>query len=166
MAREIFGSLQCFYDTAMVDPTVWQTHLPDSERQRYKWSNNMDHAYVARESSLFRTHKPVIEYSEKTELNEPLQKEGPNANVSMKEMCAGLLGQVYFTIPLAANEKGQWVPTTLQSMDAFYNPYTGSSTPNITSLEDFMLNLLIPVLQASWDAPSGLQLNCMPILCC
>jgi hypothetical protein len=110
--------------------------MHEAEKRKFAWSKNTSHAYAARESSLFHTNKPVIEYSEKTELNEPLA-----TGVSMKEMCAGLLGQVYFTLPLARNEAGQWVPSTLKSMDAFYSPYASSATPNISALEDFMLKV-------------------------
>lgn len=135
VAKEIFESLGCFYQVAMRDTSVWTTHMNPAELQKFKWSNNSAHSFAAaQQSSLFHTHKPVVEYSEKTELNEPLQ-------VSMKEMCAGLLSQVFFTIPLSQNANGQWVPSTLKSVDAFYSPYTASSTPNITALEDFMLKV-------------------------
>jgi hypothetical protein len=136
VAEEIFDSLGCFYNYAMADASIWTKYLQPSEKERYRWSQSTSNAYAARESSLFHTSKPVVEYSEKTELNEPLTH-----GVSMKEMCAGLLGQVYFTLPLTRNAGGQWVPTTLKSMDAYYSPYTASSTPNITALEDFMLKV-------------------------
>lgn len=134
MAKEIFESLPCFYQYAMQDTSIWTTNYRTSDLAKLKWSNNSAYAYAARESSLFHTHKPVIEYSEKTELNEPL-------SMSLTEMCAGLLGQVYFTLPLSQNANGQWVPSTLKSTDAFYSPYTGSATPNITALQDFMLKV-------------------------
>lgn len=57
--------------------------------------------------------------------------------VSMWESCGGLLGQVYFTLPLALNSRGQYVPTTTPR----YSPYEPSSTPNVSALEGFMLQV-------------------------
>ena len=90
-----------------------------------------------RESSLFHKHKPVVSYGY-DELDEPMH----NGTVSMWEMCAGLLGNIHFTMPLEMNSRGQYVPTTLKSSSrTAYSPYTPSNTPNLTALEDFILQI-------------------------
>ena len=65
-----------------------------------------------------------------------------NGTVSMWETCAGLLGHVHFTLPLAKNPLGQYVPTTLTSVNSGYSPYTPSTTANLTALENFVLQVV------------------------
>ena len=120
----------------MEDPRIWYGNLWQGEKDRYIWSQNVGHAFKARQSSLFHKHKPVISYGY-DELDEPWH----NGTVSMWEMCTGLLGQVYFTLPLVNNSKGQFVPTTLQSSTSSYSPYLPSTTPNLTALENFMVQI-------------------------
>jgi hypothetical protein len=136
VAKEIFASTPCFYERVMRDAKTWTTFLDKEELDKMQWSKSPVHAYNARESSLFHTHKPVVSYNE-SELNNPLM----NGTVSFKEMCAGLLSQVYFTLPLKQNDLGQYVASTLQSTNAFYSPFTASQTPNVTALEDFILRI-------------------------
>ena len=137
VASEIFSSAKCFYEKSMRDANVWFQHLDVAERTRYDWSSDPGNSYSATESSLFHTNAPVVSYGE-DELGEPMS----NGTVSMWEMCAGLLGQVYFTLPLKKNSLGQYVPTTLQSDSTTgYSPYTPSKTANISALEDFVMTV-------------------------
>lgn len=108
------------------------------EKERYKWKESEQNAFAARESGLYHTHKPVVSY-DVSELAEPLGA----GEVSMWLMCAGLLGNVYFTLPLAQNNEGQYVLSTMR--ESAYSVYGKSTTPGLTYLEDF-------VLQASHDA--------------
>lgn len=136
VAEEIFSSAPCFYEKAMRDADVWFRNILDDERDRYLWSRREGDSFAARESSLFHKHKPVVSYGY-DELDEPMH----NGTVSMWEMCSGLLGNVHFTLPLAKNSRGQYVPTTLLSQTSSYSPYTPSTTPNVTSLESFILQV-------------------------
>ncbi len=120
----------------MKDAKVWYEHLWEGEKQRFRWSQDPSNSYKARQASLFHRHKPVISY-DYDELDEPWH----NGTVSMWEMCAGLLGHVHFTLPLTKNANGQYVPTTLNSSNAQYNPYTPSTTPNLTALESFIVQV-------------------------
>lgn len=121
----------------MRDADTWFRHMDISESSRYVWSDNPANSKSARESSILHRHKPVVSYDE-DELDEPMH----NGTVSIWEMCAGLLGQVYFTMPLKKNVHGQYVLSTLMSESSTaYNPYDASSTPNISALEDFILEI-------------------------
>lgn len=144
VAEELFASASCFHERAMHDAQVWFKNIHNDERERYYWSKNDANSFAARESSLFHKHKPVISYGY-DELDEPMH----NGTVSMWEMCAGLLGHVHFTIPLAKNSLGQYVPTTLQSPTSSYSPYTPSTTPNLTALENFILQVSADAFQVS-----------------
>ena len=122
----------------MEDAKIWFTHLWANETVRYRWNNNPANSFKAKQASLFHKHKPVISYGFDPinhELDEPMH----NGTVSMWEMCAGLLGNVHFTLPLVRNSGGQYVPTTLgSSSSTSYSPYGASTTPNITALENFI----------------------------
>lgn len=135
VAEEIFASAPCFYKTSMDNPAVWFKNLHQDEKNLYEWSASSEAAFAARQSSLFHKHKPVVSYGD-DELEEPFH----NGTVSMWEMCAGLLGHVHFTMPLTKNAQGQYVPTTLKASSS-YSPYAPSTTPNITSLENFILQV-------------------------
>lgn len=67
----------------------------------------------------------------------------------MWEMCAGLLGHVHFTLPLVNNSRGQYVPTSLLSDTSSYSPYTPSTTPNLTALENFMVQITKDAFEVS-----------------
>jgi hypothetical protein len=137
VAEEIFSSAGCFYEKALRDPDVWFRNMHPDEKARYVWSADEADAFAARESSLYHTHKPVIAYDD-SELAEPMH----GGTVSIWEMCAGLLGNVYFTLPLAENDLGQWVASTLKSsVGDGYNPFLPSATTNLTALEDFVLRV-------------------------
>lgn len=131
VANEIFSSASCFFEKAMADADVWFKNLHPDEKERYRWSKDEVNSHAARESSLFHKHKPVVSY-DYDELDEPMH----NGTVSIWEMCAGLLGNVFFTLPLTKNANGQYVPTTLTTTS--YSPYSSSTTPNLTALEDFI----------------------------
>lgn len=137
VADEIFSSAGCFFQKSMVDADVWFRNMWQNEKDRYNWTNSEAHSFAARESSLFHKHKPVVSYGY-DELGTPMH----NGTVSMWEMCAGLLGHVHFTLPLEKNSRGQYVPTTLKSSSrTAYSPYTPSNTPNLTALEDFIVQI-------------------------
>ena len=144
VAKELFASASCFHERSMYDADVWFRNMHKDERERYHWSKDDANSFSARESSLFHKHKPVISYGY-DELDEPMH----NGTVSMWEMCAGLLGHVHFTIPLAKNGRGQYVPTTLQSPTASYSPYTPSTTPTLTALENFILQVSTDAFEVS-----------------
>ena len=137
VADEVFSSAGCFFQKSMVDADVWFRNMWQNEKDRYNWTNSEAHSFAARESSLFHKHKPVVSYGY-DELGTPMH----NGTVSMWEMCAGLLGHVHFTLPLEKNSRGQYVPTTLKSSSrTAYSPYTPSNTPNLTALEDFIVQI-------------------------
>jgi len=140
VAAEIFGSASCFFKNSLEDPNIWFKHLHPDERARYDWSSNPNAAFLAKESSLFHTHKPVVSYLE-DELGEPMQ----NGTVSMAVMCAGLLGNIFFTLPLTPSSG---IPTTMQDSSS-YSPFTQSSTANITALQEYIVKISRAAFQSS-----------------
>lgn len=137
VAEEIFSSAECFYEKTMRDPNTWFKHMSAEAKASFDWSRDPAKAKIARDHSLLHKHKPVVSYDD-DELDEPMH----NGTISIWEMCAGMLGQVFFTLPLKKNSFGQYVPTTLMSdSSSSYNPFEGSSTPNVSALEDFMLEI-------------------------
>jgi hypothetical protein len=151
VAQEVLGSVPCFFRETMVNPNVAYKYLDPDEKQRYRWMENEQHAFAAQESALFHTHRPVVSYGS-DELGEPLQR----GDASLWLMCAGMLGNVFFTLPLRQNDQGQYVLSTMTEQSgttsttqtssssstpspaAGYSVYGTSSTPGITALEDFV----------------------------